>query len=62
MRWLVLLPFVLSACGEPQSFDERYERTSERLHSKAETLDAQLANEGVNDTVAADSQRVSEHQ
>ncbi len=61
MRWVVLLPFLVSACGERQSFDQRYERTSERLQNKAEALDAQLANEGVNNAVAADSQRDSEH-
>ena len=54
MRWVMLLPLMVSACGERQSFDERYEGTSERLQAKADALDAQLANEEANETVAAD--------
>jgi len=61
MRWIVLLPFLVSACGERQSFDQRYEQTSERLQDKAEALDAELANGLADETVATDNtQRAGE--
>jgi len=49
----VLLPaLLLAACGERQTFDERFEQKSEELRKKAEALDANLANSAGNDSAA----------
>lgn len=57
MRWMAFLLVAcgVSACGERESFDQRYERTSERLQNKADVLDAELANDVTNETVSTDN-------
>lgn len=48
-----LLPaLLLAACGERQTFDERFTQKSEELRKKAEALDANLSHGAGNDGAA----------
>ena len=42
-RIVVLLPFLLAACHEAPSFDERYDKAAKDIELRAKAMDADIA-------------------